>query len=271
MLTLVEIRTAAGLMLSLPLTNSDNGFWIKDFDGLDPVKATIVTSSFAGMDGQQYQSARRESRNLLPKLGLDPNEGTVRDLRKRLYSFLMPKAQVSLRFYMLDGLTVDISGRVESLDTELFAKEPEANISIICFDPDFYDPVPVEVTGMYTSDVDPRIITYTGTVETGVVMTLNVNRSVDAFAIYHLPPNDELQILEFSAALVAGDVVEISTVQGNKYARLTREGTQSSILYAVSPQSKWIELQPGVNELRVEAEGDAIPVSFEYLNKYGGL
>jgi hypothetical protein len=172
---------------------------------------------------------------------------------------------------MLDGLTVDIQGRVESLETDLFVKEPEANVSIICFDPDFYDPTPVLIEEMYTSDADPRVVTYAGTVETGVIFTINVNRAVDAFTIYHLPPNDQLQIMEFSAALVAGDVVEISTVQGSKYARLTREGTVSSILYAISPQSKWIELQPGVNELRVEAEGDAIPVSFEYLNKYGGL
>ena len=271
MLTLVEIRNAAGLMLSLPLDNSDNGFWIKDFDGLDPVKATIVSSSFAGMDGQQYQSSRRESRNLLLKLGLEPNEGTVQDLRKRLYSFLMPKSPVSLRYYMADTLTVDIDGRVESLEADRFTKEPEADISIMCFDPDFYALEPTEITGMYTSDVDPTLVTYTGTVETGVLLTVNVNRSVDAFTVYHLPPNDELQILEFAAALVAGDVIEINTVAGNKYARLTREGTTSSILYAVSPQSKWIELQTGVNELRVEAEGDAIPLTFEYLNKYGAL
>jgi hypothetical protein len=71
--------------------------------------------------------------------------------------------------------------------------------------------------------------------------------------------------------LVAGDVLSINTVTGSKGATLTRAGVESSVLYGISPQSSWLELMPGVNTIRVYATGAAIPLSIEYINRYGGL
>jgi hypothetical protein len=273
MLTKVETRTAQGALLSLPLGDVSGGAFIEDIDGLDPVKATIVSSSFAGLDGVQYQSSRRESRNILLKLGLEPDYSveTVWDLRSRLYNFFMPKAQVYLRFFLASGLVVDISGRVESFEAKMFVQNPTADISIICFNPDFVDLDSVTFSGSTTSTTAESLITYDGSVDSGILFTLNVDRVLSEFAIYHKPPNDELRIMEFSAPLSAGDVLEISTVPGAKWATLTRAGSESSILYGVSPQSNWTELEHGDNYIRVYAEGAAIPYTIEYTNKYGGL
>lgn len=275
MITKVEVRTRQGDLLILPLELEDSyGYPILDIQGLDPVKAILVSSSFAQMDGEQYHSSRREKRNIKLQLGLDPDPAidTVRSLRKRLYGFFMPKSEVIFRFYMEDGLEVDVVGRVESCETALFTAEPAVDISVICFDSDFVELAPEVVSGTTTSGETPMTVQYDGTVETGIVLTLNVNRSLAGFTVYHVPPNDSIRSLDFAnVPLVAGDVLTISTVTGSKGATLTRAGSTTSVLYGVSPQSNWIELMPGANSIRVYATGADIPLAIEYVNKYGGL
>jgi hypothetical protein len=115
-------------------------------------------------------------------------------------------------------------------------------------------------------------IEYDGSVETGIQLVLNVNRSLPEFTVYHVLPNDTIQTLEFNNhPLIAGDVLTISTVFGSKGATLVRAGTSSSVLYGISPQSKYTELQPGGNSIRVYAEGAPVPLTVAYVTKYGGL
>lgn len=275
MLEKVEVRTEQGALLTLPLQDISEGFVIQDIDGLDPVKATIVSSSFAKMDGEQYQSSRREKRNIVMTLGFEPNyaTGSVAELRKRLYTFFMPKSRVLLRFFQTDEEPVDIYGRVESFDSPKFTREPSATISMLCFDPDFYNPVPDILTGNTTSSTLETPVEYEGTVETGILFRLLVDRTISDFTINHRPPDDSLRSLEFNAPdpLVAGDVLTISTVPGQKYVTLTRAGADTSYLYAVSPESNWISFYPGSNKIQIYAVGAGIPFQIDYTTKYGGL
>lgn len=273
MLTVVEITTAQGATLVLPLGDPQGGYVVDDIDGLDPVKATMVSSSFAQLDGEQYQSSRRESRNIILKLSLEPDfdTGTVAALRTRLYTFLMPKSLVRMRFYADGEPTVDIYGRVETFDSPRFVKEPTATISLICHQPDFYSPIPVVVPGLTTSTMAETLIAYTGSVETGLVMTIKPARALPAFAIHHRPADDTIRKLEFEEPLLAGDTLVISTVPGSKSAILTRAGTSSSVLFGITPFSNWLELFPGPNNLRVYAEGAPVPYSIEYTTRFGGI
>jgi hypothetical protein len=277
MISIVEARSRQGELLSLPLEDDSSGFRVANIEGLDPVKATLVSSSRAGSDGEQYQSSRRETRNIKFNIELDPNSDigdTVRDLRKKLYRFFMTESEVRLTFILEDGLDVDIVGRVESCETAHFSQEPAVDISIICFEPDFYDPTPVVATGMSTSDAAPKVVTYDGTVEVGVKITLGpIVNAIPDFTLYHTLPNDEIRTLEFdNVPLEIGDVLVISTVFGSKGATLTRAGSSSSALYGISPQSNWIELEPGDNQLKLYSTVvGGSPWTVEYINKYGGL
>jgi hypothetical protein len=273
MLTKVEISTDQGTTLELPLQDPSTGYLVKSIEGLDPVKATIVSSSFALMDGEQYQSSRRESRNILMKLGLEANyiTETTRDLRKRLYSFLMPKSHVRLRFFVEEEPTVEIYGRVESFESPSFTKDPEATISLICHQPDFYNPVSVVLEGDTVADISEFLVSYEGTVESGVVITLTVDRDLADFTVYHRPSDGVTRVLEFVEPLIAGDILKISTISGAKYATRTRAGLTESVLYGVSPYSNWINLFPGPNNLRVYAEGAPVPYTIEYTDKFGGI
>lgn len=275
MLEKVEVRTDQGLLLTLPLQNVSSGFVVESIDGLDPVKATIVSSAFAQLDGEQYQSSRREKRNIILTLGIEPDYAitNVADLRRQLYNFFMPKSRVQFRFFQTGEPVLEIYGRVESFDSSKFTKEPSAVISVLCFDPDFYTQQSVVIEGTTTSSSVVTTHNYEGTVETGFLFSLLIDRAITEFTIYHSPADDSLRSLGFSVAtsLEAGDVLKISTQPGNKYVTLTRAGVDSSYLFGVSPQSNWINLFPGANELRVFAEGAAIPYTIEYTTKYGGL
>lgn len=274
MLETVEVRTPQGTLLELPLMGVVSGYNITNIEGLDPVKATLVSSGFANMDGEQYHSSRRETRNIVLTISLEPDYTTssVQDLRKGLYDFFMPKSLANLRFVMDDGLEADIQGRVESFETPLFTQDPEVAISLICFDPDFYDADPVVMAGSSVNNSTENVINYGGSVETGVLLELNINQTISAVTIYHRDPAGTLTSMDLQAPMINGDVVKISTVVGDKYARKTTGGTESSALYAISPQSNWFELQPGENTIRVyTTSGTPIPYTLTYLTRHGGL
>lgn len=273
MLTTLEVRNVGGDLLTLPLGDDSSGFIIQDIEGLEPVKATLVSSSFANMDGGQYHSSRREPRNLKLKFELEPDYilDSVAELRRRLYDFFMPKTRPNLRFITSEGLTVGIDGRVETFDAPLFTKDPTADISLVCYDPDFVDISPVLISGDTTSGVTETLIDYDGTVETGFVFSLHVDRALTDFTIYHRPPDDIVRTLDFTGTLSAGDELVVSTIAGSKSATLISGSTETSVVYGISPQSNWIELEPGPNYIRVYATGAAIPFDIEYYTRYGGL
>lgn len=273
MLTKVEAYNTRGEMLSLPLQDISGGYVVEDIDGLDPVKATIASTKFANLDGEEYQSSRREKRNILMKLGIEPDYSTtdVKTLRTALYRFFMPKSAVELHFFEDNAYFAKIVGRVESCDADPFTKDPQVNVSMLFMNSDFVAPISDVVAGTTISTTAEMPLTYNGSVETGFVFKLNVNRTMSGFTLYVRPPGGDYQAMEFAASLVAGDVLEISTVARGKYARLTRGGVQSSILWGVSPTAAWAQLFPGTNQVRVQAEGAAVPYTITYTAKYGGL
>lgn len=274
MIVKFDIRAAQGGFLSLSLEDPSNGYVVEEIEGLGPVKANLVSTDFAGKAGAQYHSNSRGTRNLVLTLGFDPDwtaGDTVQSLRKRLYSSLTTGRAVQMTILRDDGLEVTIAGRVETCEPTIFAQEPAVVVSIVCFDPDFIDPDPILINGATTANNASLNFVYAGTSETGGVFKLFVDRPMTEFTIYHQGPDGGLRMMPFQAALLAGDVLTISTVSGSKFARLTRGGVDSSILFGVSPQASWIELDEGTNSLRVYAEGAPVPYTFQYMNVYGGL
>ena len=272
MLYKVEVLNAQGETLVLPLGDYSSGYLVKPIDGLDPVKANIVSSSFANIDGEQHQSSRREARNIIMKLGLKMGmAGSVSSLRAQLMKFFMPKAKIRFTFYREDGPDVDIYGVVETFKCPQFAKEPEATISVMCHQPDFIVPAINGSSNYTTEGTDEHAIFYDGTVETGFEFRLTVDRSLPQFFIYQRSYDDTINQMFFDEPLIAGDVLTVSTVSGEKHVTLTRNGSDSSLLYGMSPTSSWLNLYPGQNYIRVYAEGAAIPYTITYNSKVGGL
>lgn len=272
MLNGIEAVSESGAVLSLPLGAITEGYSVQDIEGLDPVPANIVSSSFARLDGDQYQSSRREKRNQIIKLGLEPDYVTqsVAQLRQRLYGWFMPKREVLLRYYTDEIPVLEIMGRIETFNCPIFVREPVATISVINHDPDFYEPEEVTFNGLTTSGGVDTDLGYGGSVDTGFVLELAIDRTVTEFTVV-VGNLGRFQSMPIIGSFVAGDLVVISTIPGDKYVRLIRGGTQSSILYALSPFAEWARFETGDNTIRVETGGAAIPYSVRYTNKHGGL
>lgn len=273
MLERIEVITNSGSTLAIPIQGGGDGYFITAIDGLDPVKATLVSSSFASVDGEQYQSSRREARNPVFKIGVDTSQliGSVGQLRRKLAGFLMPKSEVTLRFLSDDMPDVEIVARVESFDFPLFVQEPEATISVMCYDPDFVDKELVSVSGTSTVAPTEYGVEYVGSVETGVVFSVTIPYASSGFVISHRAPDNSVGMIDFASSLLAGDVIEISTISGDKHVNLIRGSSVSSLLYGMTPASNWINLFPGTNYISVVAGGAGLPYTIEYTTKYGGL
>ena len=273
MLDIFYVTSADGRVRSFPIRNSSSGYAVESIKGLDPTKASLVSSSFALLPGAKFQSTKREVRNIVItiKFMVDHATQSVESLRNMLYQYFMPESQISLRFENTAGLSVRISGVVESFEAPLFEKEPAADISIICHDPDFVETDEIQISGNTTSTTTEMMFDYDGTIPTGFRFVLNVNRSITTFTIYHRTPDNLINMLNVNKSLVAGNVVTINTVLGDKYARLVSGGIQSSIVGNVSPQSAWSQFKFGENGFRVTVAGAAIPYDIFYMNKYGGL
>lgn len=273
MITKLETRNVLGELLSLTLDDVTDGFIVEAIEGLGPVKASIASSSYAKRAGAKYQSSRREARNILVKVLLEPDYSTdtVYSLRQKLYDYFLTESQVFMKIYLGTGLILDIDGIVESCDPAIFTKEPRVDISVICHEPDLIDITDVEITGNTTSSSTETLISYPGNIKTGFEFVLNVDRTLTDFTIYMRGPDDVVRSLDFSADLVSGDVLTINTVAGSKGITLVRSGTTSSPLYGKSDESTWLELLKGSNYIRVYATGDPIPWELTYNARYGGV
>src|ERR1044072_168996 len=154
MLEKIEVTNSRGNVFTLVMEEDDGGYQVDSIEGLDPVKATLVSTSYAGADGENFQSAKLPARNIKIKLDLDPdfNPKTYTDLRKDLYPFFMSKSQITMRFYLSGGLYLDIAGVVEEISSPLFQEDPQVDISIMCYQPDFIDGRIITVAGHTVAD-----------------------------------------------------------------------------------------------------------------------
>ena len=273
MLSQVEVLSDQGATLILPVGEDSNGFYIKNIDGLDPVSASLSSSAFGQLDGEVEQGARRDKRNVVITVGLEPDyiSRTVSQMRRELYQYFMPKSKVSLRFISDDLETVIIRATVEDMDSPLFTNEPEAVISLIAYKPDFLSLVETTVSASSTASSTDTDLVYPGSVSAGFLLQMNVNRSISGFVLNQTLPDNSQKTLEFQYPMVSGDILQLSTVAQNKFATLTHGSTIKSALSGVSPQANWLQLAPGTNKIRVSLAGAAIPYTIKYTARYGGL
>lgn len=275
MLTRVDVTNVTGGTLALPMAASSPGYIIKEIDGLGPVKATLTSTSLAQVDGAQLQGSRRDTRNITAKLGFAPDykTNTIQALRQNLYGYLLPKANITLGFYMDGVLYATTAGTVENLDdTSRFSIDPEMDLSVLCFDPDFTAPAPIVVNGTTVTNTTMSGITYAGSSDAGLIFTLHVNTSLTSFTLYNTRPDNTSQKIDVTGlTLISGDVVTVNTMPGMKSVVLNRSGTKTSLLYGVDPSSTWFSLRNGTNLFRCTTSSAGIPYTVSYTQKYAGL
>jgi hypothetical protein len=248
---------------------------LRNVDGLDPIKATVNTSPYGSVDGSSYVGASVLSRNIVLTLHPNPDwvNWTYEKLRKLIYQYFMPKRPTRLVFYSDDMIPVEISGVVEDVSINIFSKDPELLVSIICPDPYFTALNGIVLTGQ-TND-DPVVIDYNGTIEAGmhVKVTATPDTAPSDIAIQLGDP----RIAYFAVAATVNPTLyfEMNSLPMKKFVQNVNigSGVITNLLSMIHIQegSLWPGLQPGDNEFSVITDLGVHDWELTYFERFGGL
>lgn len=260
----------------------------RDIAGLEPVKADIITTRRAAR-GELMVGSSTGKRNIVLKIGLNPDWATqtMAELRQQVYAYFMPEQSVLLRFHSTHIPTCEIEGFIESLEPNIFSKDPEIVISIICPDPDFVSVDETVITGVVGEFLlGPMVdIDYPGSIETGFELKIESSEDTPIYSagIYVVFGRDLGRRQTFAFSEIAIDTTkrfEMSSVSGNKYVRnvaipsgdITNLLRQLDLLSSSGPE--WPILTPKANVFRVGTNGDDDPGqdwTLTYFARFGGL
>jgi len=256
---------------------NDDPVQILNIEGLGPVTAAIASSPFATGRGDMFQGASTGKRNIVLTLGLNPNwaDQTISSLRQLLYKYLLPEQWTRLRFFSDHLPTVDIAGVVEAFEPNIFAQDPEIQISILCPKPDFIDVDATFLSGKV--GVDEMEINYVGTVATGFELRIYSSSDRNEYTGYlvirnkTVSKNEAFQVL--NATVDPATYLTLNTLKSTRWIRSIYPADDFSvnILAKMATNSVWPELSPGENLFSVDAAAPGQDWILGYFNRFGGL
>ena len=277
------------------------GLYIENIEGLGPPKANINSTELATIDGALFSSSRMTERNIVMTLGMLFSP-TIEEARLRTYKYFPIKKPIHLLFET-DRRYSEIIGYVESNEPTIFSQQQTTQISIVCPDPFFYeaggdqtvfsgikpifefpfenDPPSEKILEFGEILLDTRaILTYNGDVDTGVVIDIHALGPANNIVIHNTMTYEKLEIDTARITALtgqpfgAGDTIIISTIRGNRYAQLLRDGLYTNIISALDKNSDWFQISNGDNLFAFttdEEEETNLMITFSYRNAYGGI
>ncbi len=282
-------------------TPRGSGFAVTNITGLGPVGADINTVSYASRDGSVFASARVDNRNIVFSFLFLPSDGdSIEDVRQRSYKYFPVKSKVTLVFKTTNR-NARIQGYVETNEPDIFSEQESTQISIICPDPYFYDNSSKQKIAFletcrlfhfpfYNSGRAKEIkmgevkrmkmksFTYDGDAISGILLELYFHGEVTGkIVIKNITTNQAITIdtsqLFSGYKLKSGDHIKISTRSGEKYAKLTKYGGNTSdILNCIN--SCVLDVVGGNNELEISTDTgmeDVIEASITAVKIYEGI
>lgn len=281
MLTQLEVFTSGVPTPPLNVSSdrpSEDYIQILEIQGLGPVKANIQTADYNTIPGAYVVGSNVPPRNIVISVGLNPDwrNQTIESLRQILYQYFIPESVVEMVFTSTHLPTVTISGHVESMEPNLFEKEPVYQISIICPDPYFtaVDETVIKGTTQTFTGTTPTIIDNVGNVETGFVLDIvSVGSSNTPKEVRVVNKTDPFQLFMVTNVLLnTTSSFQLSTVDKNRYARqLYTDATENNLIQSVERTGTWVKLNPNSNEMLILATLAGYKWELRYNAKFGGL
>lgn len=277
-------------------------YLLEEVGGTSPTKADININRFATSDGGMFSSARANNRNITLSVIYWPNNGTsIEKLRHNLYTIIPTKQKVTVMFET-DLRTVFATGYVESHEATIFSSSTGASISIICESAYFYS-VDSQIVHFYGAEAQFEFpfsnesltekliefgevirdtyknITYNGDEPTGIEITLKAKSNISNPRLYNFYTKESITVDTdiltqlTGSGFTLGDEINISTVKGNKYAVLLRNGNTINILNCLGLHPQWLELSQGNNTFGISFEGvqSDLDVTITYNECYKGV
>ncbi len=254
---------------------NNNGLLITKVDGLGPVKADINFTKLATYDGQMYNSAQLEGRNIKIK-ALFLEAKTIEEARLMSYKFFPIKREVTIDI-LTDNRRAYVNGYVESNEPDIFSDKCEMDISIECESPFFFDGR--GINEQMFSNVEPLFefvyennhptnketeisrflyrrechIEYEGDNDTGFEMIFHAIGRVQNITMYHKNSGESIRLdtdklyAKTGRIFDEGDDIIVTTTPGKKSVKLFRNGEYINMLNIVGKDPKWFKLYPGTN------------------------
>lgn len=304
MIKSITVTNYLGDSIKLELGRPEqSGFLIKSVSGLGPSKANINTTEVSTNDGSFFNSARLNQRNIVFEFIFveSINRESIEDIRQKSYKYFPIKKNVDL-LIETDNRIVKATGYVESNEPNIFNSQEGTQISIICPDPYFYS---TKKTVTIFSGIEPlfefpfennsltdnllefsgiivnqeKTVFYNGDSEVGIIIYIHAIGEATNLTIYNVLTREVLKIdtdrLEAltGSIIKAGDDIIISTIKGQKFIRLIRDGEYINILNCLGRNSDWFRLVKGDNVFVFTAEtGDTnLQFRIENLIVYEGV
>lgn len=294
MIQSIKSTNHLGESLTMVLKSPEqSGLIVVMADGLGSPEADISLSERAGLDGSSYNSARAESRNVVLKLRFMLGQ-SVEVNRQKTYKYFPLKRKIRLEI-VTDTKTVYAEGYVESNKANIFSDEAGCIISIMFPDSYLYNEFQQEtifssVTGSFefpfsneslvtpliefgdiSTETEKKII-YEGDAPVGILLHVHANGAATGLVITNSITLETLAIDSTKLAATTGsDISEgddfyISTVKGNKYAKLIRGVTEYNILNCLGTSPTWFQLEKGDNIFAYTATSGLSNLEYEIIN-----
>lgn len=252
-------------MFSLTLENKNGDqltfgqnspFTVSDIQGLNPPEATINTSAMALLDGEKYNSAKVNMRQIIVAFAIEVNAAMN---RINVYKVLKSKQWIRL-YYTGDYRNVYIDGYIQSIDIAYFEMKQIVTCTILCPQPYFQDAqdmvnslstiinsfhfpfASTEEPELVMGYIDPYAsvaVTNEGDTETGLIFTLYATHAVSNPKIYDYLTGEFIGI---NYTFAAGDQVTIDTRRGHKTITLLQNGVESNLFNSLMKNSTWLQL-----------------------------
>lgn len=304
MIKSVTVTNYLNESLKLELSKPEKtGIVVKKIEGLGPPTATINTTKVSSGDGEIYNSARAEKRNIVLTLAFMFSP-TIETVRQTTYKYFPIKKPVTLLFET-DNRICKTVGYVETNEPDIFSDEESTQISIVCPN-SYFTGVGNQGTSIVTfygsepnfefpfsneSLTEPLIefgiiknrqeenIWYDGDTEVGIIIKMHALGEVRQITIYNVGTRETMKIDTDKVSEITGsgikngDDVTISTVKGNKHIELLREGKTYNILNALDRNTDWFQLSKGDNRFAYTCEYGAEDLEFkmEFETLYEGV
>jgi hypothetical protein len=232
----------------------------------------LFTGEFA-RSGGYYQGRRVSIRNPVFNFKINPdyeNDIDASDARDILYrQFLEPLPDSDgVQVRLVDDRRPDryLICYTEKFPAEIFVKNPTAQISTLCVDA-FLKSVAL-TTASNASGWLTLPLTYEGSADTGMQITIRVVGATDQVVLQN---NSIYNRMILEGSFVAGDIIEINTVIGERSIKLNGVDNMASL----ASGSIWTYLTQATNVLKAfgqtTSDGLAVITEYSYRAEWWGV
>jgi len=254
-LTSIELHPAASTSVcefSFRDPGAENPYNIKKITGLDADEIQpIYLGQLQSAAGVKFYDMDLRKRDIVFRISLNPrvseNE-TYSSLRDDVYRTIASSRTgvIEVQFKNGDDVVAVTSGSVTKIETEHFDADPEVVITISCRNTTLISPTPTVVDVSSADSYEFTVVDDVSTAPHGFEFGIKLLTNASEMTLEESVGTEVVSyVLRPVDPFLAGDVINISSIRGNRYVYIYRGGVTIPIAESVMHGSVWPILFPG--------------------------